>query len=411
MYPKLVALDTDWTIFWGWLDEKKWGKGGGAYSKVEDNIAKVNYWDIQDLSNPKNKCGMYADIPRIISDILQNQAKIAIVSRNTSKAMCDRALWHWTVPDASGQQRPLIELVDYDEVYNLDKTTHFRKIKDWSGIDYSDMILYDDEAINNTTEMMLGVTFQVSRDQKGLTWANYQEGLDTWRRNKAIYSPWHGLQLDLYPKKKFLGYSGMDLETIKLLEAGGRRHDRKEAARWGFAMYVADDPAIAKYFSDWIKKTAFGTQAQTIVCAIYARDGDIFDNMNKIWVPDDIKLQTNVNCGDEFKIGWSQEDRDRQVAAWGVKKPYVLFSRHPNMGNYWGRFPVPNNGRWNEMVIYPQVQENLILTIRLSDSELANAISNSATRHEHYENRFSAWNITVPSPTQGDFKAHSEHFA
>ena len=65
-----------------------------------------------------------------------------------------------------------------------------------------------------------------------------------WRRNKAIHSPWHGLNLNSYPKKKFIGYSGMDLETIKLLEGGGRRHDRKEAARWGFAMYVADDPAM-----------------------------------------------------------------------------------------------------------------------------------------------------------------------
>jgi magnesium-dependent phosphatase 1 len=62
-----------------------------------------------------------------------------------------------------------------------------------------------------------------------------------WRRNKAIQSPYHGLNLSLYPKPKFLGYSGMDLETIQLLEGGGRRHDRKEAARWGYAMYVADD--------------------------------------------------------------------------------------------------------------------------------------------------------------------------
>ena len=92
--------------------------------------------------------------------------------------------------------------------------------------------------------VLLGVTFQVSRGQQGLTWQNYQEGLAMWRRNKAIHSPWYGLNLNSYRKRKFIGYSGMDLETIKLLEAGGRRHDRKEAARWGFAMYVADNPAM-----------------------------------------------------------------------------------------------------------------------------------------------------------------------
>ena len=65
-----------------------------------------------------------------------------------------------------------------------------------------------------------------------------------WRRNKAIESPWRGLSTMRYPKRKFLGYSGMDVDTIKLLEAGGRRHDRDEAARWGYAMYVADNPAM-----------------------------------------------------------------------------------------------------------------------------------------------------------------------
>ena len=38
----------------------------------------------------------------------------------------------------------------------------------------------------------------------------------------------------------------------------------------------------AKYFSEWIKRTAFGAEAKTVVCKIYTRDGDIFDRMNKV---------------------------------------------------------------------------------------------------------------------------------
>ncbi|KAJ3552994.1 hypothetical protein NM688_g3857 [Phlebia brevispora] len=409
MYPKLVALDTDWTIFWGWLDASRWGKGGGARSPVEDNIVKINYWEIQDASNNQLKCGMYADIPRIVQDIKKNGAKLAIVSRNTSKMLCDRALWHFQVKDAHGKDRSLVELIDFDEVYNLNsgqKLSTFVKIKSWTKLDYSDMILYDDEAINNTVEMMLGVTFQVSRDQKGLTWDNYQQGLATWRRNKAIHSPWCGLNLQRYSKKKFLGYSGMDLDTIKLLEAGGRRQDRKEAARWGYAMYVADDPAIAKWFSNWIKGQAFGAQATTIVCAVYARDGQIFDSMKKIWMPDWIDRWTNVNSGNAFQIAWSQEDRDAMIAAWGVQKPYILFARHPNMG---GDFPVPNGKRWNEMVIYPQVQDSLIVINRMSDQELDQATKNPS-RHLHYEQQISPWHITVPEEAREDFRKHGEQF-
>ncbi|KAJ3555669.1 hypothetical protein NM688_g2449 [Phlebia brevispora] len=363
MYPKLVALDTDWTIFWGWLDAKRWGKGRGAKSPVEDNIMKVNDWEIQDASNKLLKCGMYEDIPRIIQDIKKNGAKLAIVSRNTSKAMCDRALWYFHVHDTDGKDQPLIELVDFDEVYDTDKVDHFRKIKDCTGFNYSDMILYDDEAINNTVEMMLGVTFQVSRDQKGLTWDNYQYGLATWRRNKAIESPWRGLDLQSYPKRKFLGYSGMDLDTIELLEAGGRRHDTKEAARWG-------------------------------VC--------------DIWIPERGMRWSPIPGGAPFHIAWSQEDRDAKIATqWGVQKPYILFAKHINMG---AGFPVADPLRWNEMVIYPQVQESLIVINRMSNQELDQAIRDSESSHVHYEKQVSPWRITVPQETLNESKLKNEHF-
>jgi len=396
MYPKLVALDTDWTIFWGWLRENEWRNGAGP---AEDNIEKRNYWEIQNRTNPNIDCGMYADVPKIIQDILKNGATLAIVSRNSSKAMCDRALWHWTVQDHYGQDKSISSLVGFNEVYDADKTVHFDKIKGWTNFDYSDMILYDDEAINNTVEMMLGVTFQVSRDQKGLTWENYQQGLDVWRRTKAIHSPWHGLNPNNYPKRKLLGYSGMDMSTIKQLEAGGRRTDRKEAARWGFAMYVTDDPRVAIWFKDWVKIYFPGTE--TKVCAIYARDGEIWDRMNKIWAPacrGDMMQDTSSDS--PFKLGWSEEDRNRQVAQWGVKKPYVLFSRHPSMG---GDFPIPWGQRFNELVIYPQVQENLILTIRLSDREL------SSVSNVYYERKVRDWNITIPDETRNDFRNFREN--
>ncbi|THU80939.1 hypothetical protein K435DRAFT_971238 [Dendrothele bispora CBS 962.96] len=403
MYPKLVALDTDWTLFWGWLDQNTWGKGPGAFSPVEDNIEKSGYWEVIDRSNPNNKCGMYADVPRIIQDILKNGAQIAIVSRNTSKPMCDRALWYMHVNDENGNDKPLIDLVKYDEVYNQEKTVHFSKIKEWSGFDYSDMILYDDEAINNPVEMMLGVTFQVSRDQKGLTWDNYQQGLATWRRNKEIRSPYLGTNPSSYPKRKFLGYSGMDLGTIQLLESGGRRQDRKEAARWGYAMYVADDPRIARYFNEWIKGNAFGQQATTIVCKIWARDGDIFDRLQKLWIPDWTALQTDVQNWDAFRIAWSQEDRDKTAAFWGVQKPYILFARHPNMG---AGFPIRNGSRWNEMVIYGQVQEGLIFIERMSDQQLKDDIK--AWNYIQYNHNISAWNITAPQETWNEFRLHGE---
>ncbi|KAJ8501495.1 hypothetical protein ONZ45_g12140 [Pleurotus djamor] len=397
MYPKLIALDTE-----------QWGRGFGAFPNVEDNIVKINYWEIGDRSNFMNRCGLYPEIPGIIADILKNGAKLAIVSRKSNKSLCDRAFSQWTISGANEEQTTLLNVVEFDENFNACKTTHLENIHNRSHIDYSDMVLYDDDATSNIVEMMLGATFQIINGMQGLTWERYQYGIATWQRNQGIRCPYPGLDLSLYPKRKLLGYSGMDMETIQLLEGGGRRHDRKEAARWGYAMYVADDPAIAKYFSDWIKRTAFGLEAKTTVCRIYARDGEVFDQMQKIWVPNDEPLQTDVTNWDASRIAWSQENRDNIAARWGVYKPYVLFARHPNMNE--ASFPVKSNGRWNEMVIYPQIQESLIVTERMTDSQLSEAIQNPG-HHLHYESKIAAWNITTPIETWRDFYFHRENFS
>lgn len=408
MYPKVVALDTDWTIYSGTLKPRNWGKGRGAHSDIEDNIERVNDHTVRDCSNHKNKCRMFDDVPDIISDILKNGAKLAIVTRHGKKVMSDRALHYFKVKDAQGNSRRLISLVHYDEVYDKEKTNHFKKIKGWAGCSYTDMILFDDNPMNNIVEMEQGVTFQVCRDKEGLTWENYRHGIHMWRRNKAIESPWRGLDVMRYPKRKFLGYSGMDVDTIKLLEAGGRRHDREEAARWGYAMYVADNPAVAKYFAKWIKKTTpdFG---KTIVCSIWARDGDIWDRLNKIWVPDKKKHQTWIGEDDESDIAWKQEDRDDMIEEWGVKKPYVLFSRHTNMKHSAGlKFPIANGRRFNEMVVYGQIQEALIVVERMTSDELE--LMTELEDHVHYERKLKAWNITVPDETYEDFEEHGEKF-
>ncbi|KAL0065522.1 hypothetical protein AAF712_007433 [Marasmius tenuissimus] len=405
-YPKVVALGIEWVIFSGDLDQKKWGKGSGARSKLQDNILRISDSEIQDRTNSNNKCQLYPDIPRIVGDILKHGAKLAIVSQNTSKALTDRALYYMMVKDQQGKDRRLIELVNYDEVHTEPKTYHFEKIHGYHNVPYMDMVLYDHVKLGNILEMLKGVTFQ--HCPKGLTWELYQTGLSIWRGTKDIHSPWHGLDLTAYPDRKLIGYSGMDLDTIELLEKGGRRHDRKEAARWGHAMYVADDPRVAKYFSDWIKVTTFGAGSKTIVCEIYARDGELWDKMNKIWVPDNRHdLKTHVNKGDDH-IADSDLKRDGQAADWGVLRPYVLFCRHPNMHTRDGlQFPIPQPARFNEMVIYGQTQESLLVIKRMTDAQLDQAIASKVNLQ--YEHKIREWNIKVPEETKADFRNHHEN--
>ncbi|TFK22408.1 hypothetical protein FA15DRAFT_657537 [Coprinopsis marcescibilis] len=96
----------------------------------------------------------------------------------------------------------------------------------------------------------------------------------------------------------------MDLETIKLLEAGGRRHDRKEAARWGkLPMYVADDPLIAKYFSDWIKDPSTDSGLPPKQLSVRSTpERKFFNKMNKICAPDDTFISDGPHLHYEQKF-------------------------------------------------------------------------------------------------------------
>lgn len=129
----------------------------------------------------------------------------------------------------------------------------------------------------------LGVTFQVSRNQLGLTWTNYQEGLDTWRRAQAIRTPYLGQNPDSYPKRRLIGYSGMDEGTIALLTQGKNRVDLKESARWGYAMYITDNPAMYVEFSTAVN-AAYRVSLEQSSLLIGSREMHLDNKQRRVFV-------------------------------------------------------------------------------------------------------------------------------
>ncbi|KAF8653672.1 hypothetical protein AX16_003823 [Volvariella volvacea WC 439] len=186
MFPKLVALDTDWTIWAGSLDEKVWGKGPGAsQNKIANNIEQVNDSVLKDRSNDALGIRLNQDIPSIVHDVLKNGASLAIVSRNTSKALSDRALYYFkTVNPSTGAEESIINLVKYDEVVDEPKTEHFKRIHGWSKFPYEDMISFDDEPEGNVKELRVMVVG--CPKPAGLTWEIYSRGIEFWRSKRAI---------------------------------------------------------------------------------------------------------------------------------------------------------------------------------------------------------------------------------
>ncbi|KAF5384500.1 hypothetical protein D9757_006412 [Collybiopsis confluens] len=183
MFPKLVALNTDGTIWAGRLDEKEWGK--------PDNIHKVDEFTLENKRrvNTDIKIKMNPDIPKIINEILKNDASLAIVSRNSSKALSDRALYYFKAKDKDGETKSIIDLVRYDEVVDEPLSNHFKRIHEWSKFPYADMVYFDIGSEVPKDVVDLGVTVIGGPATTGLTWERYKKGLEEWERRKGPPGP------------------------------------------------------------------------------------------------------------------------------------------------------------------------------------------------------------------------------
>ncbi|EIW73820.1 hypothetical protein CONPUDRAFT_160682 [Coniophora puteana RWD-64-598 SS2] len=136
-------------------------------------------------------------------------------------------------------------LVDGEQVSREKSAiSFFKQVKDHAKVDYSDMILFDDEAVNNDITHELGITFQILKYKDGLTWGDYQRGIDMWQRAKSIRSPYKGQILSHYPLALPIGYAAVDEGTLHLLEKGESWVDTNDSARWGYGMYLTDNPAM-----------------------------------------------------------------------------------------------------------------------------------------------------------------------
>ena len=72
-----------------------------------------------------------------------------------------------------------LDLFDHLQIYPGSKTTHFARIKRDSGIDFDDMLFFDDEPRNKNVEV-LGVVAWIVRD--GLTRDEVDDGVRSWRK-------------------------------------------------------------------------------------------------------------------------------------------------------------------------------------------------------------------------------------
>ncbi|KAI7156406.1 magnesium-dependent phosphatase-1 [Hortaea werneckii] len=166
--PKMMVFDLDYTLWPYWCDTHVAGtvkpsKDGGL--TVKDSFGGTY--------------GFYNEVAGILSAIKSEDMVLAAASRTCAPEIARSMLKHLSVPHDDGKNLKSIDLFDHLEIYPSSKIAHFQKLQKKSGLDYSEMLFFDDESRNKNVEE-LGVVMQLVRD--GVTRAEINRGVEAWRK-------------------------------------------------------------------------------------------------------------------------------------------------------------------------------------------------------------------------------------
>ncbi|XP_057328282.1 magnesium-dependent phosphatase 1-like [Microplitis mediator] len=131
--PKIIVFDLDYTLWPFWIDTHV----TPPFSRKHDSIV--------DAQGKKIK--YYEQVPEILENLAKEGFEIGIASRTSEikGAYQLLKLLNWD------------KYIKYTEIYPGCKITHFNKIKEASGVDFKDMIFFDDERRNIDDLTKVGV--------------------------------------------------------------------------------------------------------------------------------------------------------------------------------------------------------------------------------------------------------------
>ncbi|KAL8377727.1 hypothetical protein RB595_008426 [Gaeumannomyces hyphopodioides] len=185
--PRLVVFDLDYTLWPFWVDTHPVpplkSAGGAARDAATDKVG--------------DSFSFYADVPRMLYTLPAVGVRLAVASRTNAPDLAREMLKLLHVPPGGGgeplaggggggreKSRRALDFFDGGgvEAYPSSKVRHFEAIQRRTGLPYSEMLFFDDEARNRDVEQALGVLFCHVRD--GMTWDELDKGVRRWRARR-----------------------------------------------------------------------------------------------------------------------------------------------------------------------------------------------------------------------------------
>ena len=170
-HPPPQAFDLDGTI---WDPDMYMLWGGGSPFKVVSNE------ELRDRSNQKVRLlGISGKILDDIATLPEWKDTIASwVSCTDEPRWADECMRKFKTPGGV----PLVDRVQEQCIYKANKQSHFQDLRERTGIEFSEMLFFDNESGNIRSVSRLGVCSVYCPD--GMTEQIWEQGIKEWRQQK-----------------------------------------------------------------------------------------------------------------------------------------------------------------------------------------------------------------------------------
>lgn len=144
----------------------------------------VNRWGESFAFYPAVSSIIYACKSRSIPLALASRTHTPDIARDMLKALHIIPSFSDNPAAANTRTTRALDYFEYIQIFPGNKTQHFSRIHQASGVAYEEMLFFDDESRNRNVETELGVTFCLVRD--GMTRDEVDRGVWAWRKRNGI---------------------------------------------------------------------------------------------------------------------------------------------------------------------------------------------------------------------------------